>query len=102
MPTHMNIFFSTDELRELSLTEPFQFSKGCRTLKIKSNGAMAQSRSYHFGLLLFDLNSDPQQPQSLENPSLERQMENKLISLMIENEAPDEQFERLGLLISGE
>ncbi len=35
MPTHMRHRFTVEELQEIELAEPFQFTKGCRTMKIK-------------------------------------------------------------------
>jgi chorismate mutase len=49
--------------------------------------------------LLFDLETDPKQEHPIRDPDVERRMVDHLIRLMKENDAPSEQFERLGLAI---
>jgi arylsulfatase A-like enzyme len=94
MPTHMSWRFSIKELQNLELAEPFNFIKGVRTLKIP---AASWLRAYNFGSLLFDLAQDPTQDNPLQNPEIERRMIKQLVKLMRWNEAPPEQYERLGL-----
>jgi hypothetical protein len=50
-----------------------------------------------FGNLLFDLKTDPHQDRPLSVPALEARMSAMLMELMRANDAPLEQFERLGL-----
>ena len=50
-----------------------------------------------FDTLLFDLQTDPQQEHPLQDPAVEAHMIEHLVRLMRENDAPPEQFERLGL-----
>jgi len=50
-----------------------------------------------FGTLLFDLQSDPQQEHPIRDPQVERRMIAHLMWLMQENDAPLEQYQRLGL-----
>ncbi|MCL7453575.1 MAG: hypothetical protein M8467_11070, partial [Anaerolineae bacterium] len=50
-----------------------------------------------FGTLLFDLERDPKQEHPLDDPQVEAMMIGHLIRLMVDNDAPPEQFERLGL-----
>lgn len=94
MPTHMRSRFHPTELQEIDLADPFSFTKGCPTMKIASRAG----RHYHeLGTLLFDLLEDPQQDQPLSNREIESNMIDQLRSCMQENEAPVEQYERLGL-----
>jgi arylsulfatase A-like enzyme len=94
MPTHMRSRFHPSELQEIDLADPFSFTKGCPTMKI----ATRPGRHYHaLGSLLFDLLDDPQQDRPLSNSEIESHMIDQLRSCMQENEAPAEQFERLGL-----
>ncbi|PRX61970.1 hypothetical protein B0G52_12436 [Cohnella sp. SGD-V74] len=37
MPTHMASLFSVEELQGPTLAEPFAFTKGVRTLKVKAD-----------------------------------------------------------------
>lgn len=54
-------------------------------------------KAHPFGTLLFDLAADPRQERPLHDPEVEARMIQLLIRLMVENDAPPEQFERLGL-----
>ncbi len=99
MPTHMDHPFRVHELQSIELAEPFVFTKGCRTMKI---AARPMINPYIFGSLLFDLETDPQQENPINNPEIEKHMIEMMVDLMKENDAPTEQFERLGLPIDGE
>ena len=50
---------------------------------------------------LFDIKSDPAQTTTLDDPVSEQQMIDKMLRVMKENDAPEEQYERLGLTIPG-
>jgi arylsulfatase A-like enzyme len=95
MPTHIRSRFSVDELRTAELAEPFAFTKGVRPLKIE---ARPWIKAHPFGTLLFDLEADPRQEHPLQDPQVEARMIRLLIGLMVDNDAPAEQFERLGLV----
>jgi len=97
MPTHVRSLFSVDELKSLELAEPFTFTKGCRTMKIKAQ-PWRDRDPYSHGTLLFDLQNDPGQQHPVDNPAIEKMMVDHLVRIMKENDAPQEQFERLGLL----
>lgn len=47
--------------------------------------------------MLFHIKEDPGQLSPLDNSKEERRMIQNMIRLMIENDAPDEQYTRLGL-----
>jgi arylsulfatase A-like enzyme len=95
MPTHMKQFFGMEELRTAELAGPFSFTKGAKVLRTDAAAFMAQA--YDFGHLLFDLERDPREEHPLHDPDLEQAMIGKMIRLMAANDAPREQFERLGL-----
>jgi arylsulfatase A-like enzyme len=94
MPTHMRNFFSEDELRTMELADPFSFTKGLRTLKTP---ARTWVNAHQFGHLLFDLAADPHQENPLQDAALEARMIGLMVRLMRENDAPPEQYIRLGL-----
>ena len=94
MPTHMRARFSVDELQGIELAEPFSFTKGCRTIRVP---AKRWPGSHPFETLLFDLQKDPKQESPIDDPHIERMMIGHMVRLMRENDAPAEQFERLGL-----
>jgi arylsulfatase A-like enzyme len=96
MPTHMRKRFSVAEMRSAELAGPFSFTKGCPVMKTKS--LPWEGRNYHqFGTLLFDLEQDPQQEEPLHDPVVEERLVRQMIRLMKENDAPEEQYQRLGL-----
>ena len=96
MPTHMRHTFGVAEMQKLEeLAEPFTFTKGCRTMKIPAG--RSGSKAFDFGTLLFDLENDPGQERPLDDPETEERMIRLLVSLMKHNDAPLEQYERLGL-----
>jgi len=98
MPTHMNHTFAVEELNDLQLADPFSFTKGCRTMKIPGRrNWMTQFNHYQFGTQLFDLQTDPAQQHPLCNAALEAEMIAHMMRLMQENDAPMEQFKRLGI-----
>jgi arylsulfatase A-like enzyme len=98
MPTHMNRLFSPRELQKWEKADPFSFTKGCPVMKIPARGAHIQRTVHELGHLLYDLESDPNQAQPIADLDLEAGMIDLMIRLMQENEAPPEQYERLGLV----
>jgi len=94
MPTHMRSMFSTEELREMELAEPFSFTKQLRLLKIPSRSPYDHHR---FGTMLFDIEADPAQTTPLDDPQAEAAMIRHMVRLMKESDAPVEQYVRLGL-----
>ncbi len=96
MPTHMKSRFSIEEMRTMEIQPPFDFTKGCPTMKTKGRHFQG-SNSHSFGTLLFDLEKDPAQERPLNDPVIEKKMTEHLRRLMKENDAPVEQYTRLGL-----
>jgi arylsulfatase A-like enzyme len=94
MPSHMRSMFGVEELRTLELAPPFSFTKGCHTLKLQARPWL---NPHEYGTLLFDVASDPGQEHPLDAPDVEERMIEHLTRLMKANDAPPEQFERLGL-----
>ena len=94
MPTHMRGPFSPSELQNIELEEPFSFTKGCKTMKIP---AKPWTSGCEHGTQLFDLVSDPKQENPIKNADIEDYMIREMIDLMLWNDAPSEQFIRMGL-----
>lgn len=99
MPTHMDSFFGTDELREAELSPPFSFTKSLHLLRVPGR---AIGNPYAFGTLLFDLVDDPGQTSPMKDERIELRMARLLAEAMRANDAPAGQFERLGLPVAGE
>ncbi|AWT59965.1 MAG: Choline-sulfatase [Candidatus Moanabacter tarae] len=97
MPAHMREMFRPEELQEVELTGPLPFSKGCRVMKIPTRGDMPNWDQHTFGTRLYDLKEDPYQSTPITNSTSEARMIEHLGQLMQYYDAPEEQFERLGL-----
>lgn len=94
MPCHMNMQFKLEELRNIELSNGFTFTKGVKLLKISGKAIV---NPYWQGNLLFDLKNDPHQENPIKNKELQKMMVYLLRDLMLKNEAPKEQFLRLGI-----
>ncbi len=99
MPTHMRGTFSVAEMRTAEMAAPFSFTKGTPVMKIRGVGSWfkryEEARSLE--TMLFDLQEDPHQQECVKDTTIERMMIDHLVRLMKENDAPVEQFQRLGL-----
>jgi hypothetical protein len=87
-------FISNEELATMELSPPFSFTKGLSTLKTETKSPFY---SVHFTTQLFDLMTDPYQEHPIRDPGAEERMISLLIRLMQANDAPAEQYVRLGL-----
>ena len=95
MPAHMGTMYNANEIRTMEKAAPFSFTKEMPLMRFD---AMHTAERFAWGDMLFDVVSDPQQNSPItDNPSLKKEMEEKLTALMKENDAPQEQFRRLGL-----
>lgn len=98
IPARMGSRASVKELQELELREPFAFTKGCRTLKIDmSSHNTPFSNMYRYGNRLYDLEKDPGQTTKLKDPETELRLIRKMMDMMKRNDAPEEQYKRMGL-----
>lgn len=95
MPTHMNSRFNVRELQDIELAQPFSFTKGCRTMKIASRPPR-QLPPRH--TMLFDLERDPGQLNPITNSAEEARLTARMAELLQANDAPHEQYERLGIV----
>jgi arylsulfatase A-like enzyme len=97
MPTRMRGPFPVEQLAgKIELAEPFRFTKGCRTMRIPASRYWGKHPDLRRNLL-YDLQSDPWQQQPLHDPAIEARMGRHLMELLRQCDAPDEQWERLGL-----
>lgn len=98
MPTHMNTHFSDDELTQTELVPSFSFTRDMPLLKTPSAASdKLRKNALDRGTLLYDLENDPAQQNPIQDAAVEAQMVEHLTRLMRENDAPAEQFVRLGL-----
>ena len=99
MPTHMRQMFSVEEMRSATMFTGFSFTKGVPVMRIKSQEDTSGDTAIKFeeGTKLFDLERDPMQRLPIQDVKIEHRMVQAMIALMQENDAPEEQYERLGL-----
>lgn len=104
MPTRMERRYQLDQLADerVELAEPFAFTKDCKTLKIPCPPLFETQKGVFvdpcaFGTLLYDVKNDPSQEHKLDDPRVEERMIKLMVGLMKENEAPGEQYIRMGL-----
>jgi arylsulfatase A-like enzyme len=119
MPAHMRCLFAAEDIQEAVLVKPFAFTRRCPVLKIPkrsnfgcadfsfllSNNKNSSRRidnndllnAANFGDKLFDIRNDPREEKELDDMGIETRMANLLVHAMRENEAPGEQYERIGL-----
>ncbi len=98
IPARMASRADVRQLQKLALAEPFRFTKGCKTIKLDMAGHDTPfSNPYRFGSRLYDLAADPGQKRPIDDPATELRLINRLMERMAENDAPPEQYERLGL-----
>lgn len=95
MPAHMRFRFKVNELQDISLQEPFSFTKGCRTMKLPPENGM--SNPFNFGTKLYNIDKDPSQKEPITDDEQECRMLQLLVKALHENCAPTEQFARLGI-----
>jgi arylsulfatase A-like enzyme len=93
MPTHMTRPFGVEELRTAELAPPFPFTKDIPLVRTDSGGVSPSE----FVTMLFDLENDPQQESPIDDPEVEERMIRHMVDLLQWNDAPEEQYERLGL-----
>ena len=98
MPTHMRYRFDVADLREIELQAPFEFTKDCQTMKIAAQPLPGRWIA-DFDTLLFDTQADPGQLNPIQDAAAEADMTEKMVSLMRANDAPPEQYRRLGLTV---
>lgn len=95
VPMHIRTRFSVEELRQAKLVDGFSFTKGCPVLRVPGTGTGSKPQSGE--TLLFDLDTDYAQEHPLQDPEAEKRMIGLLVKQMKENDAPQEQYQRLGL-----
>jgi len=99
MPTHMRKMFPVEQLQDITLSEPFAFSKGCRPLKVKAPQGMPGGEPMEIPdqTMLFDLEKDPDQEVPIQDQEIEKRMIKHMVDLMRASDAPLELYERFGL-----
>lgn len=94
MPAHTTTFFTTSELENARLHEPFPFTKNMPVLQCPTHCPID---AHKYGDLLFDLQTDYAQQQPLKDTALTERLTKLMLTLMKQNDAPQEQYLRVGL-----
>lgn len=96
MPCHMDRPFSREEMSEAELCDKnaFNFMKESGVFKVPVHRS---TDSYRFGTMLFDLLTDPEQKCPIHDSNIEDHLCQAMKKMMKDNQAPKEQFERIGL-----
>ena len=120
MPTHMHHMFTVEQIKTMQYSAPFAFTKDAPLMRFDGGmrqrtfpplpGARPELPPPAPGLLayqayaaqgghhvLYDLENDPEQNHPVNDPAIESRMIQLLLRLMRQNDAPAEQYERLGL-----
>lgn len=92
--TMMRGFYSNDEMKSLELVKGNRFTHDIPVTKVHVKN---RTDTYALGNFLFDLTKDPNQEHPIDDKNLENEMCKKMVRLMKKIEAPEEEFERLGL-----
>lgn len=104
MPSHIMKPMAREELRQARLHEGFAFTDHTPVLQIPVDERYDKKAYYRYsdhtryGSLLFNRQEDSEQLVNLPDPKLRAYYAWRMAELMQENEAPEEQYERLGLL----
>ncbi len=98
MPARMGARADVKELKDVTLAPPFQFTKGLQTLKIDMAAHNSPfGNAYRFGAKLYDLAADPGQTRPIDDIDTEHRLITRMMERMQQNDAPAEQYERMGL-----
>ena len=104
MTTHMRCRYPVEELQNATMAPPFSFTKGCPLVKTEDyNYFMGHvpDGSHNFKTALYDLAGDPHQEKPCQNEEKEAYFRKEIIRHMKENDAPAEQYIRMGLTEAG-
>lgn len=94
MPTQMRDRFPVQQLAQAEFVDGFSFTKGLKVLRMPGQ---PMTNAWFWGSLLFDLANDPGQEHPLIDDEQELHWATVMRDLMVANDAPDDQFERMRL-----
>ena len=117
MPTHMRARFHVDELQDIELSEPFSFTKGVRLMKIPDRSYIGGNMPLSLKriILVWTKSCRMQIPRKdgkrscltcktilmnciqSDDPTVVDRLRRAMVERMIENDAPVEQYTRMGL-----
>ncbi|MEY3148760.1 MAG: hypothetical protein RL029_34 [Actinomycetota bacterium] len=98
-PWNVTHAFPIETQRQGELVNDFTFTKNVPVIKYPADPWI---NPYIWGTILFDLETDPGQENPVIDDATELRMLNLLRNLMIESDAPIEQYERVGIPKEGD
>ncbi len=96
MPCHMNSQFKPEELARAELVDGFSYMKGAKVLKMPASYAF-NDNCFRYGSRLYDLQEDKNETRQISDPVIEKYLLKNMKEMMVKNDAPKEQFTRLGI-----
>ena len=98
-PMYMASRFNEKDLEDADLAGPFSFTKGCKVLKIRPRKLLEKPFLEYEEMSdrLYDLEADPNQQCPVKDDRIIKELSLNMKRLMMENDAPQEAFARLGL-----
>lgn len=93
-PANMNARYSLEKLRSAEPVAPLSFSKDVPLMRYATEAL--HEITDPLGTLLYDVENDPQQQTSLNDPEVEARMTAHAKRIMAEIDAPPEQYARVG------
>ncbi|WP_163537966.1 sulfatase [Gracilibacillus sp. YIM 98692] len=100
MPTHMRQMFSVNELTDIELEDRFSFTRRAKVMKMEAGRGFVNP--FQYGSKLYDIVNDPGQHNEIEDAEVEQKLIKKMAEIMRKHEAPEEQYERLGIPKEGD
>ena len=103
MPTHIMSMFSVEELKNMEVAAPFDFTQGVPIMKVPVISESPFFQRHGAAVLvdchtrLFDLETDPNQTNPIKNPDAENRLARKMVEIMQDNDAPKELYQRFEL-----
>ncbi|SLN45524.1 sulfatase-like hydrolase/transferase [Pseudooctadecabacter jejudonensis] len=101
MPNHQQAPFAVEEFEGASLVEGFGFMRGYPVLKLPARPHPRRGQGSVIAdtqTVLFDLHADPGQMRAIRNEAVEDILRSATAEILQDHEAPQEAYERLGLL----
>lgn len=102
-PSHMRGQFALEEMRDMTLAEGFDFTKGMKVMKIKGRDDSKRIPNHDAQgfqdseTKLFDLLNDPTEENPIMNKTVKNRLLDRFVTIMRNHDAPEEMFERFDL-----
>ncbi|XDZ64444.1 sulfatase [Alphaproteobacteria bacterium LSUCC0396] len=99
MPTHQKGLFADIEFEGATLVKPFAFLGNFPVMRLPAGRALVKGQGAQIEdtvTVLYDLESDPDQQNPINDPVTEERLIAEMIKIMQQTEAPPEAYARLG------